>query len=66
MRLERGAHERGIRVSVILQSEDVIAHGAMTDNPELFKALADALSEEVRRVLQDHFPPVEIPLKRNA
>jgi hypothetical protein len=54
MKIERGVHAAGIRLNLILHSEDGTAHSYMSDRVEAFEAIADTLTalacERVRAV----------------
>ena len=60
MLVERGIHAQNLRIRLMLQSEDVDTHGAMTDNWEVMNELADFLGEAGRRKIEELVPlPVE-------
>jgi hypothetical protein len=51
MKLERGVETKHLRLRLILQSEDVTAHSAMSDEVERFSTFADDVAEHARLAL---------------
>lgn len=56
MKIERGLHTRGLQINLVLHSENVDTHGAMTDHVKVFNEIADMLQERGHAVIQETFP----------
>jgi hypothetical protein len=54
-----GVHTRGLRLSLVLHSEDGDTHSAMSDNYEYFKKLAARLQERAVELMQADLPEWE-------
>jgi hypothetical protein len=64
MNLERGIETKGLRIRLILQSSDVAAHSAMSDEADRFGRFADEISDFARvklRELVSEYPSLPRP-----
>jgi hypothetical protein len=60
MKIERGAEQNGLRLSVIIQSLDVDTHSKMCDTAEDFSRLLDELCATTRNYVAEVFPSKEL------
>lgn len=61
MVIERGVHTRGLRLRLMLQSQDVESHAEMTDKLRFFNTLMDDISTTARLAIKDGLPEEKEP-----